>query len=149
MELIRVFPLLITFAAAQAVAQPTASPSAGPQAPIGHSLESPESKRRIEELVAREASESKEADHGFHGHDALTGIPRAFVSLGNADPAYGVVVEKLHHRLSVFERAPDKTYRLVKGYRAITGKSAGDKTRRGDLRTPEGVYFATGRIEDA
>jgi murein L,D-transpeptidase YafK len=86
--------------------------------------------------------------YGFDMPQALNGVPKAFVSLGDSPPAYGIVVEKLHHRLSLFRLKTDKTYEIVKTYRAITGKDPGDKVARGDNRTPEGIYFVTGRLSD-
>lgn len=135
----------------------------GPDSPIGHSLRSPEARKRIEQLISsaqskRPASSATvvssqlpplvNGQYGFEAPTALAGVPKAFVSLGSALPTFGIVVEKLHHRLTVFKLKEDKTYEAVKTYRAITGKDPGDKVSRGDLRTPEGIYFVTGRLED-
>ncbi len=87
--------------------------------------------------------------YGFSAPTPLKGTPSAFVSLGSGTPAYGIVVEKLHHRLTLFRLTDDKRYEPVKTYRAITGKDPGDKVARGDNRTPEGIYFVTGRLSDA
>jgi murein L,D-transpeptidase YafK len=84
------------------------------------------------------------------------GTPEAFVSLGigglsntnEVQSAYGIVVEKNHHRLTLFRYTESNTYEIVKTYRAITGKDPSDKVTKGDLRTPEGIYFVTGRLED-
>lgn len=132
--------------------------------PIGHSLQTPEAKRRIEGLMAQ--SENKEqrikptidrsrsdqplhdGKYGFAEPAPLQGVPKAFVSLGDSNPAYGIVVEKLHHRLTVFKLNDQHRYEVVKTFRAITGKDPGDKISRGDLRTPEGIYFITGRLTD-
>ena len=140
----------------------------GPQSPIGPSLRTPEAQRRIErlmnsnppagELVSATNSVDSYANqsttqsttspekYGFPLPSAFEGAPKAFVSLGNSLPAYGIVVEKLHHRLTVFKLNDNKTYEVVKTFRAITGKDPGDKLTRGDLRTPEGIYFVTGRL---
>lgn len=138
-------------------------PPTGPNAPIGQTLKTPEAQKRLEELIARENHERAQAEsviqrngetkvlkpseHAFHEHEELKGIPTAFVNLGNTAPAFGIVVEKLHHRLTVFERKKDGRYEVVKSYRAITGKNPGNKSVRGDLSTPEGVYFITGKID--
>jgi murein L,D-transpeptidase YafK len=86
--------------------------------------------------------------YGFERPSAFRGVPRSFVSLGSVESTYGIVVEKLHHRLSVFKLDQDGGYTLFKTYRAITGKDPEDKQSRGDFRTPEGIYFVTGRIRD-
>ena len=122
----------------------------GPTQPIGHSLKLNGQEKQLEELIKFDhqnavASQLKLPE--FKALEGFKGVPRAFVNLGNAGPAYGIVVEKLHHRLTVFERAESGKYRVVKSYRAITGKKYGNKERRGDLKTPEGVYFATGKKE--
>lgn len=70
------------------------------------------------------------------------------MSLGNTLPAYGIVVEKLHHRLTVFQKTVSGKMEILKTYRAVTGKGFGDKSSRGDLKTPEGVYFATHTLPD-
>lgn len=86
--------------------------------------------------------------YGFNAPTKFDGTPKSFVSLGGISPAFGIVVEKLHHRLSLFRLREDGKYEVLKTYRAITGKDPEDKKTVGDLRTPEGIYFVTGRIDD-
>lgn len=138
--------------------------SIGPSTPIGHSLKSEKARKRIEELIATNRKEVKgvklevsqvagnlpelvNGQYGFQTPEKFEGIPKAFVSLGDVSPTYGIVVEKLHHRLSVF-KLNDRKYERVATFRAITGKDPGDKTSRGDFRTPEGIYFITGQMKD-
>jgi len=126
-----------------------AARTAGPKAPIGHTLRTPTAKRRLADLIAQEAQAHEgtgEEAHAFHDESLLSGIPRAFVSLGANEQSFGIIVEKLHHRLTVFRRDEQGAISRVKTYRAITGKKYGDKETRGDLKTPEGVYFATGKL---
>jgi len=139
---------------------------AGPERPIGHSLKTPEAQKRIEKMLVN-AHQSGQVgplvpapapaagtkplvggQYGFADNGEFKGVPKALVSLGSASPAYGIVVEKLYHRLSLFKLADSGRYQLVKTYRAITGRDPGDKVSRGDLRTPEGIYFVTGRLSD-
>jgi murein L,D-transpeptidase YafK len=47
-----------------------------------------------------------------------------------------ILIEKSKQRLSVFDDG-----RRVKQYLASTGRDAGDKTREGDYRTPEGEFY--------
>lgn len=136
----------------------------GPTTPIGHSLQTPEAKRRIETLISEQSSPSKTSlgessevnpslptlvngRYGFAQPNVLNGIPKAFVNLGDKQPSYAIVVEKLHHRLTVFRATEDRRYEAVKTYRAITGKDPNDKKSTGDLRTPEGIYFITGYLD--
>jgi murein L,D-transpeptidase YafK len=122
----------------------------GPNQPIGHSVSSEADKKRIAELLARESAAIRhgqplgDEDH-LRQHAEPAKIPAAIITLG-ATSRYALVVEKLHHRLSVYENKQG-TAELVKSYRAITGKQLGDKVRRGDLKTPEGLYFITGKKE--
>lgn len=139
---------------------------AGPERPIGHTLKSPEVQRRIEKMMVNAHQSGKVGpfvpapapavgtkplvggQYGFSENGEFKGVPKALVSLGSAAPAFGIVVEKLHHRLSLFKLTEAGRYELVKTYRAITGRDPGDKVSRGDLRTPEGIYFVTGRLSD-
>jgi murein L,D-transpeptidase YafK len=155
---------IVTFVCATIFSpHPSLALETGPTSPIGHSTKTPETQNRIKHLMAQAntkvgsgtgATASNLAPlvggkYGFDMPQALNGVPKAFVSLGDSPPAYGIVVEKLHHRLSLFRLKTDKTYEIVKTYRAITGKDPGDKIARGDNRTPEGIYFVTGRLSDA
>lgn len=139
---------------------------AGPERPIGHSLKSPEVQRRIEMMMANAHNSGKVGPlvaapapskgtqplvggkYGFAANGQFNGVPKALVSLGSTSPAYGLVVEKLHHRMTLFRINDSGHYEMVKSYRAITGRDPGDKVSRGDLRTPEGIYFVTGRLDD-
>ncbi|KAB8027743.1 L,D-transpeptidase family protein [Fluviispira multicolorata] len=75
-----------------------------------------------------------------------TQLPTALISLGNEPISYALIVEKLQHKLSVYKSSSKGDYELIKAYRAITGKKQGDKKFTGDKRTPEGIYFITGKI---
>lgn len=137
----------------------------GPERPVGHSLETPEAKRRVTALLAERLREGAVSDstafvpdnlpplvdgqYGFEKPPELgNGVPTAILQLGTESGRTAIVVEKLHHRLSVFRTNEQGQLQLVKTFRAITGKDPGDKTARGDLRTPEGIYFVNGRLED-
>jgi murein L,D-transpeptidase YafK len=135
----------------------------GPTAPIGHTLKNPEVQKKVESLLLTRKNEIqntlklpvevspslpplKEGQYGFAEPSQISGVPKAFVSLGNVVPSYGVVVEKLHNRLSVIRFTKDKEFEVIRTFRAITGKDPGDKAARGDYRTPEGIYFVTGKM---
>jgi murein L,D-transpeptidase YafK len=53
---------------------------------------------------------------------------------------HAVIVDKAQQRLSVW-RIKDGEPSMVESYRCSTGENDGDKWVRGDMKTPEGVYF--------
>lgn len=53
---------------------------------------------------------------------------------------HAMIVDKSEQKLSVW-RIKDGEPTLLETYRCSTGESQGDKWVRGDMRTPEGVYF--------
>lgn len=76
-------------------------------------------------------------------------VPRGLLALAD-DVRTAIVVDKSNHRLYVYEYAgADEPPRLVRDHYVSTGKLIGNKSLRGDLRTPEGVYFVTGHIPDS
>ncbi len=56
---------------------------------------------------------------------------------------YAIVVDKETHVLNVYQWNESGERELISSYAAITGKEKGNKTTRGDLKTPEGIYFVT------
>ena len=73
-------------------------------------------------------------------------IPRQILLLGE-NIKNALVVDKKHNRLYVYERNSNNTPpKLVRDFYVSTGKLQGNKNIRGDLRTPEGVYFVTSHI---
>ncbi|MFO7603543.1 MAG: L,D-transpeptidase family protein, partial [Gammaproteobacteria bacterium] len=94
----------------------------------------------------------KEAQYRLQAHlrrQPETLVPRQLLKLGQSvDKA--ILVEKATHRLYVYQRQPDhKPPVKVYDYYISTGRSVGDKNERGDLRTPEGVYFVTSWIPNS
>ncbi|OQX62556.1 MAG: hypothetical protein B5M56_06135 [Desulfococcus sp. 4484_241] len=62
-------------------------------------------------------------------------------------PEYAVLVEKATQRLFLFSFP--QGHPLEKGrWRCTTGENHGPKTRAGDKKTPEGIYFFTNRYTD-
>jgi len=72
-------------------------------------------------------------------------LPRQILKLGES-VEYAVLVEKSTHRLYVYQRQGNQPPKQVRNYYVSTGKKEGNKYVRGDLRTPEGVYFITSWI---
>ncbi len=74
--------------------------------------------------------------------------PRSLLQLGESVET-ALLVDKANHRLYIFERDPaGGPPRLIRDFYVSTGKLLGNKSVRGDLRTPEGVYFVTRHIPD-
>lgn len=75
-------------------------------------------------------------------------VPMQLLGLGSSTDI-AILVEKKYNRLYVFARTSEhEPPRLIRDYYVSTGKKRGNKTIRGDLRTPEGVYFVTSWIPD-
>lgn len=73
-------------------------------------------------------------------------LPRQILALGDSVKK-AVLVDKKANRLYLYEKnSTDRTLHQVKDYYISTGKLVGDKSVKGDLRTPEGVYFVTSWI---
>lgn len=62
------------------------------------------------------------------------------ISETEAFSKYVILVDKEKRKLSVFERAGEQI-KKVQEYPADIGKNGGNKTKRDDARTPEGIYF--------
>jgi murein L,D-transpeptidase YafK len=58
-----------------------------------------------------------------------------------------IVAEKSTHLLHLFENQ-NGFPKLLKSYQMATGKTAGDKSNQGDLRTPEGIYQLMSFLND-
>ncbi len=75
-------------------------------------------------------------------------IPAAFIAL-NPTIKYALLVDKAANRLYVFRNAgTGLPPQLVDDYYVVLGQKEGNKYRKGDLKTPSGVYFVTGHISD-
>lgn len=135
-------------------------PYFGPLQKVGHSLKDPETFKRIanwlkqQRLIVPARADTPDnmpplvnGQYGFPLPASLEGVPKAVFSLGEAD-SYGIVIEKLPHRLSVVKQMQNGNIEIIKTFRAITGRDPGEKEDSGDLRTPEGVYFITQKLED-
>jgi murein L,D-transpeptidase YafK len=77
------------------------------------------------------------AAHAGKPPDGAAQIPRGFLML---DSPHALLVEKSTQRLLLY-RTGSQGLELIKTYRCSTGKSKGDKTESGDLKTPDGGYF--------
>ncbi|MNJ98434.1 L,D-transpeptidase catalytic domain [compost metagenome] len=71
---------------------------------------------------------------------ALLPAPLLQISEIEAFSRYVLLVDKEQRKLSVFERNGEKV-QLVQEYPADIGAMGGNKTKRDDKKTPEGIYF--------
>ena len=72
--------------------------------------------------------------------------PRQILALGESVKK-ALLVDKSANRMYVFSRKDTgEVFEEVNDYYITTGKLIGDKSVKGDLRTPEGVYFVTSWI---
>lgn len=72
--------------------------------------------------------------------------PRQILALGKSVKK-ALLIDKRANRLYVFSRQKSgELFEEVNDYYITTGKLVGDKAVKGDLRTPEGVYFVTSWI---
>lgn len=75
-------------------------------------------------------------------------VPRALLAL-SGETDYALVVDKSKNRLYVYRNpGPGLPPELVDDFYIVLGKETGDKYKRGDLKTPNGVYFVTGYLPD-
>lgn len=84
--------------------------------------------------------------NAFLNDDFDNRMPRQILALGESVKK-AILVDKSANRLYVFEK--EETGQLlvqIKDFYISTGKLIGDKKVKGDLRTPEGVYFVTSWI---
>lgn len=75
----------------------------------------------------------------------LLPAPLLQISETEAFSRYVFLVDKEQRKLSVFERNGEKI-KKVEEYPADIGKNGGNKTKRDDHKTPEGIYFLEQRL---
>ena len=73
--------------------------------------------------------------------------PAYLLQMGHDGKDYALLVDKQEQRLYLYQGTKDGP-KLRKQYRCTTGRNNGTKLREGDLRTPNGVYFFRGILED-
>jgi len=74
-------------------------------------------------------------------------VPASMIQLAPSQK-YAIVMDSRLRRLFVFENVMGVP-KLIKDYYASYGRGGVGKERQGDLKTPLGVYFVTGRFSDA
>jgi len=74
--------------------------------------------------------------------DGVTGYPVDLLLLSK-DIKSVFLVDKARSRLFVYQRSKTGKMRRIADEYVVTGAKSGDKQRRGDLRTPDGIYRFT------
>lgn len=70
-------------------------------------------------------------------------VPTGVIQLGNGSfyNPYAIVVDKAARTLTVWKQRDDSTLEKIIEYPSDIGKLNGNKSKLGDHRTPEGIYF--------
>lgn len=68
-------------------------------------------------------------------------VPDVLVAFDAGEAGYAIVVEKQNQRLFLYDLGAN--FRRILSFNCSTGEVAGSKSRSGDKKTPEGVYFFT------
>jgi murein L,D-transpeptidase YafK len=83
----------------------------------------------------------------YHQRKSLKNqIPKDLVQMTDEQP-YAIMVDISLSRLYLFAN-DNGVPKLIKDFYASSGKAGSDKQKKGDNKTPVGVYFVTGRIPD-
>lgn len=78
---------------------------------------------------------------GDEGHSFYEkNLPSSLISMDSEGESYAIVVEKNTQRLFLYGCVAGNI-ELIKSFSCTTGKNSGDKKKRGDRRTPEGIYY--------
>jgi murein L,D-transpeptidase YafK len=83
--------------------------------------------------------------HALRAAPPMGTVPSAFVQLASTT-RHAVAVDATHSRLYVFENRASGPV-LASSHYIATGRQGVGKRREGDLRTPLGVYFISGRLD--
>jgi hypothetical protein len=83
--------------------------------------------------------------HALRATPPLGSVPSAFVQLASTT-RHAIAVDATHSRLYVFENRASGLV-LASSHYIATGRQGVGKRREGDLRTPLGVYFISGRLD--
>jgi len=63
------------------------------------------------------------------------------INISADSTGYVLVADKTHQKIFIINSDAPGTIKIVKEYKITTGRRSGDKEHRGDLRTPEGIYY--------
>jgi murein L,D-transpeptidase YafK len=74
-------------------------------------------------------------------------VPASLFYMDLGADSYAILVEKQTQKLFLYGYV-DENIQLIKKYTCSTGENSGDKRKRGDKKTPEGIYFFNQVFED-
>ncbi len=74
-------------------------------------------------------------------------VPASLFYMDLGADSYAILVEKHTQKLFLYD-CSDGKIELIKSYACSTGENSGDKEKRGDKKTPEGIYFFNQVFED-
>jgi len=113
--------------------------------PILHAM--PDSRYVLVEDLRDEANTRLRAYHVALENQGR--LPAQLLRLGTSVET-AILVDKQNHRLYLYgNTGDDSPPELLYDFYVSTGRARGDKRVRGDLRTPEGVYFVTRYTPDS
>ena len=84
-----------------------------------------------------------EESHAFNEKE----IPSSLLIMDLQGESYAILVEKQTQKLFLYGCVAGEI-ELIKSFSCSTGRNSGDKKKRGDRKTPEGIYFFTRVLED-
>ncbi len=101
-------------------------------------------------LIAQAADSEKSVSQNETAKEAVKDetFPSALLQISETDAfsRYVLLVDKAERKLSVFARNGE-TIQKVDEYPTDIGKKDGNKTKRDDARTPEGIYFLEKKLQ--
>ncbi|MDD5765734.1 MAG: L,D-transpeptidase family protein [Candidatus Marinimicrobia bacterium] len=71
------------------------------------------------------------------------------INISADSTGYIFVVDKTHQKMLMVKSDAPGDLKIVNKYKITTGRRSGDKERRGDLKTPEGIYYIDGRVPNS
>ena len=85
---------------------------------------------------------------GISAAPTIDGTPAYLLEMGHGGADFALLVDKQEQQIYLYKGTTDGP-RLFKQYRCTTGRNNnGTKLREGDQKTPNGVYFFRGILED-
>lgn len=109
-----------------------------PLSAVGNNSDSKTLQGLISEARARVSISASKPDPGT--------IPDSLLKM-SPEQEHAIVIDLKNSRLYLFENR-DGVPELIRDYYVSYGRGGVDKRKRGDLKTPLGVYFTTGRLKD-
>lgn len=95
--------------------------------------------------VSQLQQEAQKRLQALNAHPPSGTVPRSFLHLASTI-RHAIAIDTSHSRLYLFENRPSGLVQVASYYVAL-GRLGLTKAREGDLRTPLGIYFVTGRLD--